>query len=72
MKIHISNTSVRKKKKKEMTAYEEALLELQKKKHKMAVEFMQIEHEAKLKSISTEHTQTTTTRVTNEKTLIKN
>jgi len=39
-----------------VTAYEEILLELQKEKHKMTMEFMQIEHEAKLKSISTEHT----------------
>ncbi|CAL1677399.1 unnamed protein product [Lasius platythorax] len=51
-----SSTSVQKKKKEEMTAYEEALLEFQKEKYKMAMEFMQIEHEAKLKSISTEHT----------------
>lgn len=71
----ISSTSVRKKKKKEMTAYEEALLEFQKEKYKMAMEFMQIEHEAKLKSkiyFDRTYTQTTTTRVTNERTLIKN
>lgn len=46
----------RKKKKKEMTAYEEALLQLQKEKHKMTIEFMRFEHEAKVEAIATENT----------------
>ncbi|XP_067217187.1 repetitive organellar protein-like [Linepithema humile] len=51
------NEPAPKKRKKEMSAYEEALLEFQKEKHLKTMELMQIEHEAKIKAILAEQKQ---------------
>ena len=52
-----SEEPVPKRRKKEMTAYEEALLELQKEKHRKAMEFMELEHEAKMQALLAEQIQ---------------
>lgn len=46
-----SKEPVSKRRKKEMTAFKEVLLEFQKEKHWKAIEFMELEHEAKMQSL---------------------